>query len=147
MLVKSFGADRQTEILLLHYKHYRLRPQRPLGAFEVRVGYPSQKQLKTFLGPIRSFTVKVTHIYSAVNEILLYRQKILLLYIIGHTFLSWIVREKILKKQITKYFLHIFCHLTLLFSKLYKILLNKDDNIHKQLSSKFIDRHQEKIIF
>ena len=43
----------------------------------------SHKLLKTFPGPIRSFTVKENHICSAVRKILRYKQKNVLLYIIG----------------------------------------------------------------
>ena len=45
--------------------------------------YLFRKQLKTFLGPVRSYAVKETHFGSAVSEILSYRQNSLLLYIIG----------------------------------------------------------------
>ena len=41
----------------------------------IEINYP-----KTMLGPIRSLTVKENHIGSAVNEILCYRQKSLLLF-------------------------------------------------------------------
>ena len=45
---------------------------------------PSPKIVKTFPGPIRSFTVKENNFGSAVSEILRDRQKRLLLYIIGY---------------------------------------------------------------
>ena len=46
--------------------------------------YVKIKQPKTMSGPISSLTFKKNHIGSAVSEIFRYRQKSLLLYIIGY---------------------------------------------------------------